>query len=695
MLSFLLIYLLCAITGIAWQHGLTFTSFLKRVMMVLVIATGQILIALQALSLGHWLTGRNFFLANLLLTSASVVLAKFRPAAPKAISWSELFARAWAEISAERRDMVVLLLIVTSLGSFLASCLVGWLILPFGDCYHFEMPLFWIQNQSALPFPVHNPRIVSLSLLGEALALPGFLYARWPGMLVMFALFAGLMCLWIVFSLARHLRASFKASLSAAAITSGYTLFGISPTTMDGEIALLAAAFSGMSLLFLMDARAAAIAGNWNKTDIGCSLLCFLMSCGAKNSSMLLAPLYLVALGFALQPLWRATSRSGWKTVQQSGRQLGLTLLLCGVMGLLLSGIAWNYIGNQVWFGNSRGPKLITDTLARDFHVRAIWTRFCRGATLLLYDTIWCPSSQKGNYIRLCQATTRAFGAKDVLSEDNDYFSFNEKSISPRKGLGLVGIGLFLPGLVYAAYGLFAQSSSRGKESRVNTFNTALLFGASVGSFLLCHLVLRWQPIGLLRLMFPFIISGAPLSALLLERQWLRVTALVLLLVSSGMFLIYSLGIASDRLSLGEHKIFKSITRLRNDHGTTVEFQWKNSPPRQLVMREDYTSREIYLELMKGLRQPCSIGIVGHKNAECEFLFGERLQNRVIPLVDSRSFDQILEPPEDLNYLVAVDKFAEVQKIAEKHGFTSFFTVTNASGPMLVAFERATVGQTK
>ena len=158
------------------------------------------------------------------------------------------------------------------------------------------------------------------------------------------------------------------------------------------------------------------------------------------------------------------------------------------------------------------------------------------------------------------------------------------------------------------------------------------------------------------------------------------------------MFLIYSLGLASYRTSLGEHKLLKSIARLRNDHGTTVQYQWGSGPQQQLTIREDYTYREIYLELMKRLQQPCSIGIIGHTNAECEFLFGERLQNRVVPLVDSRAFDRVLDPPPDLDYLVAVDKFQEAQRIAEKLGFTALFKATDANGAMLIAFERAKSG---
>jgi hypothetical protein len=278
-------------------------------------------------------------------------------------------------------------------------------------------------------------------------------------------------------------------------------------------------------------------------------------------------------------------------------------------------------------------------------------------------------------------------GAEKVLREDSDYYSFKPSALTPRKGLGLMGIIFLLPGMFLAGRRCLSRKIDPALP-RYARFNTAVLLSMTIGAFVMCHLVFRWQSIGVLRLMYPFVIAGAPLSALLLEKRWLRMAALGLLLVSAVMFLTFWLGHLSRRLGWSERRSFALISRLQNSHGTTFQYQWRDQPACQLVVQEDYTYRETYEKLLEGMRQPSTIGFIGHSNSECNFLFGKKFQNRVIPLVDSRSPDRILEPASQLDYLVVVDNFAPSTAWAKAHAFEQIFEARSDQEPVVLAFGR-------
>ncbi len=700
MFGLLSIYLVCGISGLCVERLLRSNSLLKRIILIFAVAAAQLNLAIQLLSLFQSLTGPRLLLANLILTAMVAGTLGRRKPAPGRAPWKELLMRARTDLLLVLKQPLVALLTIVALAFFFLGCVTGFLMLPLGDTYHFEMPLFWIQHQSLLPFPVHNPRLVALSFLSEALGLPGFLYAKSPVMPAILTFIGGLLTLWIVFSLARRIGAGVSAALCAAMIATGYTRFAME-LLAAGADALFAGAFFGASILFLMDARSRAETQAGRNGELMASLFCFVMACGAKNSTILLAPFFASALVLVL--FGRAVRQNAEPT-QTPAPRFGLApLLLClaltGFAGLLCSGVAWNYTANKLWFGNSRGPQIINETVSRDFHPRAIWTRLCRGTVLLIYDTVWVPGSACSAYASLCQKTVSLLGGQAELAEDNIYYSFRPTTRTARKGAGLLGLTFFLPGVAWAllrclrpgqacATRLDSLAESDPHSVPNTRFNLALLVILTLGSFLMCHLVLRWQPIGMLRLMFPFLIVGAPLASLLLEPRWAKVAALVLLLVSAAMFLTLWFGNVSRRLGWQDHPAARVIARLQNYHRMPVQYKWRDQPPCDFFAEEDYTYREIYERFLAGINQPCHLGIVGFMNAECAWLFGSRFQNRVIPLVDARTFEAINDPPEDLDFVVAVDKFSEIGPWAERHGFKPIFEASSAGNKLLLGFEK-------
>jgi hypothetical protein len=137
---------------------------------------------------------------------------------------------------------------------------------------------------------------------------------------------------------------------------------------------------------------------------------------------------------------------------------------------------------------------------------------------------------------------------------------------------------------------------------------------------------------------------------------------------------------------------FRLISRLQNNHTATVKYQWKGQAGLEFQQKEDYSNREIYDRLFEGLRQPCTIAFIGRYNDQCLELFGQESKNLVIPLVDCRAEDTILEPPPDVDYVVAANMFSQAEDWARQHGFEQIFTcVSDEKGELVRAFAKAPI----
>jgi hypothetical protein len=707
MIGAVFVYCLCVFSGAVLERRLSINNLLKRTILVFSVGAAQLTLTIELLSIWKGLDELSLALATTILSGGLVVLFGWRRPSPQRVSWRTLLENARLELRRETKDPWSAALVLTGIGLFIAAGTAGWLILPLNDLYHFEMPRFWIQRHTILPFPVNDPRVVTLSFLSETLQFPAYLYLHVERAAEVLAIIGGLFALWSVFSLARRAGAGFAASCCASGIAVGYTSFALDIFHASAEM-LLAGALFGGCLLFLMDAYANRATIPLPKADLACSIFLFLMACGAKNSTMLIAPVYLAFLAWVIKAgvaqLQKGTQTgtpesAGPSDTKMRGQQTSLAALIklapwlisCGVAGLLCSGVAWNYASNKLWFGRAGLPPVIRTTVSTDFHPRAIWTRICRGAVLMAYDTTWVPKSARGKYAWLCKQTVKVLGGQAKLSEDDHYYAFNEETITPLKGLGLMGIVFFIPGLVLASAQLVSGNGFNPGVYSTAAFSKAMLSGLAIGSFVMCHLVLHWQAIGLLRLMFPCVIAGAPLAAFVLEKRWTRIPALLLLFLSSTMFLTFWVGQISRRMGWSERPSLQFLARLQNNHTATVRYQWKGQAPAQFQQREDYSYREVYAKLLEGLHRPCALGFVGNANQQCLELFGADSKNKVVPLVDSRNENDLIDPPSDLQYIVAVDKFSELDNWAKLHGFEEIFSCSDQKGALLRAFGRVSV----
>ncbi|MGD1018012.1 MAG: hypothetical protein ABSA12_01710 [Verrucomicrobiia bacterium] len=672
MLRLLLLYALCLLSGLRLERRLSLNGLLARVIVVFTVAAAQLVLSVQGLSLLTWLTGGALLFTNALLTILIVGLTWRDRVAQDRPTWGALLTQARSELTARKMAPLAVLSVAVAVGSRAIACAIGLLMVPIGDTYHNEMPLFWVQNHTIAPFPVNNPRVTSVSFVSEALCLPGYMYPRMDAMIPVFSFLAAVLAIWLVFSLTRRIGCSFEASACAGAMTAGYTAF----TPCDNAEIYLAALWFGASILFLMDSRPSAASPTIPTGILSCSILCFLMACGSKNSTIVLAPVYLLALAMVL-------GRSLWN------KRTLMILVVSAAIALLCSGVAWNYISNRLWFGNSTGTEFLKATLSRDFRPRAVWTRLSRSTVLLLFDTVWIPKSAQHAYAAICDGTLHLLGAQQTLGEDDAFYGLTRLDMKPRKGMGLLGIVFFLPAVAVTAARWFRTRPPEGNRAEASRVNANLLLFLSLGGFVMYHVVLRWQSIGLLRLMPAFIIAGAPLPGLLLEKRWARVAALGLLVPSCAMFQIMHLGeLAPQRNPAVENGVFKAVSRLQNNHARSVEYNWGNQAAEKLLLREDYSSREVYQKLFEGIPQPTVFGFVGGPNSASYYLFGADFRNKVVPLLDARRPTELLEPPENVEYLVFGEYDPERGEWALKRGWRPFFQVTDKGTWLLAVFKR-------
>src|SRR5260370_37995850 len=125
MAGLILIYTLCGITGICFERRICLNSLLKRVVMVSVGGAGQLLLSIQLLSLIKWLTGPGLILVNLLLTGTILGrMGRLRTAEGR-IPWRTLLNRARAEVAAQRREPLAVVMMGGSLLFFVTLCVAG------------------------------------------------------------------------------------------------------------------------------------------------------------------------------------------------------------------------------------------------------------------------------------------------------------------------------------------------------------------------------------------------------------------------------------------------------------------------------------------------------------------------------------------------------------------------------------------
>src|SRR5947207_6104134 len=134
----ILVYGLSIISALCLERHWVLNNLLKRVLCLFAVGAAQLMLSIQLLSLGKWLTGTGLLLGNFLITGAVLVIARSRGVAPDRVSCRILISKSLGGAAA-LKDPFTMALIGVSLAALLTACLAGWLMIPFGDSYHVEM----------------------------------------------------------------------------------------------------------------------------------------------------------------------------------------------------------------------------------------------------------------------------------------------------------------------------------------------------------------------------------------------------------------------------------------------------------------------------------------------------------------------------------------------------------------------------
>jgi hypothetical protein len=667
------LYLLLLGSGARMIDWLPLKSFLGKVLMAFTLGAAQLLVSIQILSLFRHLTGGWLLLLNGLITGAVFFAARRQSQHPRNLRWREITENFRTALGLFRQHPLEGAMLAAALVAITIGCATSIRTYPMTDDYHFAMPLYWMQHASILPFPSFDPRLIGVTFASEGLAFPGYLYARTGAMFALFTGLAALLLIWIVMGIARQLGASLKASLCTGAILGG---LGPIANSLFGAMAdhLLSAMWFSGAVYFLLESRSRDAAGV-RPLEMGCSLLCVLMACASKNIVALEVPSYV--LGTVL-----LHGRS------LLGRRCLTVMAMSGFAGMVASGVLWSYVSNAAWFGDLRGDRNLKENVSTEHYPRAIWTRVTRGAVTVLFDVIWLPQRYHDTYGRLCVQTVQALGGQDRLAEDHDFYSFTGNALRPGLGFGLLGILFFVPGLI-AGIAHACRRRPPGPPEKVFPASGVLVL-ITLGSFLTCYTVLRWQSIGLARLMIPCAVAGLPLAALLCERAWARFAGAALLILSLGMYCTAGLGIAFRRLNTDERfGLARKLTHLQRDRSRAIEYRWQEGPPVSIRLREEFTHREIHQLFLSRIPEPAVIGMNGRCNAESYYLFGRGYSNRVVSLVDTRAPHRLLMPL-PVDYIVLEEPAPAPIDAQTSAMFDLFFEAKHKGKPVLSVLKRNT-----
>jgi hypothetical protein len=662
MVSLALIHLFGLASGWSVSLLLPLPTPLLRWTIALAAGCGQLLLSAQILSLFHQLNGTGLLIGNGLIACALVWITIYRHRGHESLKLYQRPELGFRRLASEFGRINVLFGALV-LMAFAIVALAGHFQFPATDPYHINMCLFWRQHESIQSFLVHDPRAVSVVFASEVLAFPWILYTDSHLGFIACTLAAAFLIAWLLYALALGIGASRRTAFVVS-------LVFCSSTTALGSIVGSKSDFLLSTLWLLGSLHCLFEIWTFPKRKaalIGSSAFLFAMACGAKNTILLHAPAYGLALLLIL----------GRPAVQ--ARFLA-RIFFFGLVGMLVSGVIWSYVQNQFWLGDWRGHWFVRETLARDYSLVAVWTRLTRGFATIAYDCGWLPGSLQTSYARLVTATVQVMGGASILPEDKKFYSFDPAFINVGSGMGAIGPIVVIPSLAAAVLLAWRHRLSRSDDT--DRFRALTVF--AVVSLIIFYAVLRTQTIGVTRLMASCIAIAMPLSVLVLRTRvgyWIGMSAATFsLLLNCGNASRYALNQVGPNL-------FPVLTKLKRTTLATVEIQWYDSPRQPAAIREPHFNREVYRMVSDRIERANVVGLVGGFNASGYFCFGSNFSKRVAVLKDCRS--QTIERPGRNVDCIIVENFNPQQiDPAVLYGFKRVFEASRNGKTLLACYER-------
>ncbi len=153
-------------------------------------------------------------------------------------------------------------------------------------------------------------------------------------------------------------------------------------------------------------------------------------------------------------------------------------------------------------------------------------------------------------------------------------------------------------------------------------------------SFILYHAFLSWQPSGLFRLSFDFVLVFAPILAILFKDLFVR-KVVSLLAISNYIFItVILIFISIPTNYIVSNNLLHSISSLR--YSTLGEFIFENKEANDIkeLILKDYSSSEVLKTITKSyLKSGSTVAYIG---TDEYFLFGEKMENKINSIIDHR-----------------------------------------------------------
>jgi hypothetical protein len=662
MFSLLLLHAALMATGLILVTLLRLPTSFLRWAFAIGIASAQLILSIQFLSLFDRLHATELLWTNLALTAVVMALATWRVRAglakfgpPQTVTFREFRSEV---------GILNLLLAGVCIVTALILLVVASAVFPANDPYHLEMCLFWSQNGSIGTFPVHDPRIVSLVFASEAMALPGFLYSRSSALFILHTAVAGALCTWAVYVIARAIGGGRKHAFTAALVFAASTplLNAIWGAKSDF---LLSAYWLAVSLLCIFEG-----ASDRRRVVLllGCSAFAFVMGCGAKNTILIHGPAYGILL---LLHLRRDVFRPS----------LFVSMAAAGVVGAIASGMLWSYVQNYQWFADWRGHSYVKATLAKDYDARSVWTRLCRSVVTLAYDVGWLPNSCQPGFAKATDQTIQLLGGASVLPEDDQFYEMDLATFKPGAGMGIIGPSVFVPSLLVALWLVVRGNSARGSPEG-ERLRALVIF--VILSFLVFYTVLRTQKIGVIRLMLSSVLLAMPLCCFFARFRIGALVCMAAAVFSASLNLAHGLSFAAYRHQIPSLAKLAALKRIPPE---TIQIQWGAAVPQPLTLREPYSNRELYALAFEQIPKGATVGFVGEYQSEGYPCFGPDFTNVVVPLNDCRS-KSVAKPSDDVGYIVVEHRDLRVIEPAAFYGFDRVFEATRDGGTLFAFFKR-------
>ena len=450
---------------------------------------------------------------------------------------------------------------------FIFLILILLIISPFNfphtDTYHWEMPKYWLQHNTIKPFEVLNFSIIRFSFLQETQYISFFAFLKVPELTYIFSLITFTLTPFIIARIALSVGFSYQSGLFAGFILCSFTV--LIRAVYDGANDYTTAFWVLASLFFALHALNK-IQKNLDFRYLLLSVLAFSVAAGIKNSTMILLPVYILFLIFIFR-----TSFFSKKVIS--------ILFFSFVLGFILSGVLWIYISNYLWYGDIRGFDQNYQTILGILNFESIKGRIIRGLLYMISDFGYLSKECNTFLLKIHFMVYDLFNVPLKLPNEAGYYSFNSEQILQRNAFGIAGTVLIIPTMIVLTLKILFDPKS---ELYHNAF-ASLLLSISILIFVLYHALLNWQPMGLFRLTFVFILVFAPLFGILYYKQSVQIISLVVATLNILLISFVLLFISIPTENIARHSIFNQLNALRLNTDSVVLFHYTQTGKKKPV----------------------------------------------------------------------------------------------------------------